>query len=264
MLTTIPWKDFLELTKGVKEGLIKHPFKWDEMLETASYSYKALKTYLSQTNCKLIGEGSARTAFFLPPGSYDINTIEEPSCFKVVKNSTRGPAQNKAEVVVLKKYSNSKNYSCFPKLYNWDKTNYYFMHCEVGTPIDTMETNDIKSYFVKWNKWIEEHYPKYNRLRVFDPNDFLRALDAIFKVIHYNEDVGLAMKATIEEMTDEIHEYSGISDFLKFMFDAHGAKTFLYGDFTVADNWAVVLRNGEKKMIPIDWGFTREVADKYY
>ena len=42
------------------------------------------------------------------------------------------------------------------------------------------------------------------------------------------------------------------------------ARSFLWTDFVQPANWAFVKRNGYFMLIPIDWGFTKNVAKDYY
>ena len=275
MLTTIPWEEFTALTNGVKEDSVPtKPFRWNELMSTYSNSLTRVNQYISTTNCKFIADGSARRAYFLPPGAYDKGKLEEPSCFKVAKDAGKGIAQNEAEVKNLVENSGDK-YTCFPKLYDWEENSYLFMLCEVGTPVPDVPPGIAREYVSTIGKYLEKLYkdgkvPEFSYDSDFEGisnmSTFLTWIDTMF---NFNDfvDYDKAKIKRIEEILNEIDkdmpQYKGITDTIRLISDT-GDDVVDAIDFTVASNWAFVSRKDKLMMLPIDWGFTKEVAEEYY
>lgn len=272
MLTTIPYKDFLKLCESVHENTQSEAFSWNEMLKHSD-NLNELYNYISTTDCKLVGKGSSRTAFFLPSGaSSKEKAINEPSCLKVATESKKGPAQNKAEVKILNKYKNNDKYSIFPKLFDWDHSNFYFMLCEVGAPVETMDEQKESDFFSPIAKYIREKYPSYVDSVIGKTKDgfsFFGAIGAIGGYFGYKpaREQAITYAKILKEIANKFPRFKGACNFLDYMFKKLSGNvddSIILGDFTRKENWAIVKRDGEEILIPIDWGFTREVSSKYY
>ena len=263
MLTTIPYKDFLKLQGSVHENTQSEPFDWNEMLKHSS-NLNELYNYISTTDCKLVGKGSSRTAFFLPNG--------EPSCFKVATEPKKGPAQNEAEVKVLNKHKSNDKYSIFPKLFDWDHNNFYFILCEVGAPIETMDEQKEYEFFNPVTNYVEKNYPSLYDKRYWKVNDafhFCGLLGSIGGFYNCKEakEKAITYINVLKEIANKYPRFRGVSNFLDYMVNTFNGKendSIILGDLIRKDNWAIVKRDGEEILIPIDWGFTREVSSKYY
>ena len=203
MLTVIPQKEFLELTKGIKEaGSSKTTFKWNEMLKH-SKTQKSIQEYVKSTNCKFVGSGSGRHAYFLPVGAYDTEYLNAPSCFKVAWNE-KGAAQNDVEVKMLDRYS--EKWDCFPKLYDWDGDNNFFMLCEVGTPAIPMDDEEMipdEEYFDDWRNFGTKYFAA-NKAKI----EKLKTSNAILN------DIGL-------EHTIAVSHIRGMFDFASIYHDVY-------------------------------------------
>lgn len=273
MLTTVPYNDFLNLCDSIHETTQNEVFDWNEMLRH-SYNLNELYNYISTTNCKLVGKGSARAAFFLPSKSHiKEKIINEPSCFKVAIEPKRGQAQNEAEIKILNKHKNNNKYSIFPRLFEWDRDNFYFLLCEVGTPIKTMNEQKKYEFFNPIASYVEKNYPslyKNQYWKIKDGFRFCGMLGTIGAFYNYDEktkETALTYIKILKEIANKYSRFKSITNFLDYMIDTFNGKendSISLGDFVREDNWAIVKRDGEEILIPIDWGFTHEVSSKYY
>lgn len=276
-LTVIPEKDFEELVGKVNEASSGIAFSWEELeKDKANTSYRDILNYMKSTNVKKIGTGSSRTAFFLPPGSVKEDS-SVPSCFKVAKNK-KGVAQNEAEISLYSKYGKKK--PCFPELYESDEANKYYIQTEVGRALNKKKT-ELKDFFSDWNDFVSNmkresngklpyYYFGGEDFQFKDNSEYTWHLFQMAKALNeegflsYWSDDPQYIVDELSEISDEFPKYGPIVDFFRFSIEG-GWKEVEYGDFAVNDNnWAFVLRNGEYTLIPIDWGFTKEIAEKYY
>lgn len=258
MLTTIPREQFKELTRALKEdesNSKKKLFSFRDFLKNVIH-YSMVKEYLSDKNVKFVGKGSSRTAFFLPGYSCFGIPKYSPVCLKVADN-IKGLAQNKAENDIISK--NGKGEICFPKIFNYDNKGNIAMITEIGTPaVD----NDFKEYFKELTK-LDKNIP--NLEDAGKMHDFLYDL-AIAKRRNEKEQDKMVEK-TIESMkqiSKRDKKYEVLYSILHVLFQKNLWNEISLGDFQFADNWAIIIRNNEEALIPIDWGLSREVAYQYY
>lgn len=286
MLTTIPFDKFMELVgeETNESNASKKSFKWATMLKHSS-KLDELERYVSTTNAKYIGEGSARIACFLPPGSVAKKIISGPSCFKIAISKGRGVAQNKAEIKMLEKYKGQ--YVCMPKLYAYDEAKYHFLLCEVGTPADGVSDTFAEKCLAPLRTYLKKYLKKHPLPKDTDIDDLYFDLGKAYAILdnilefftHLKDyivndfDRGGSAKTRkadkqyvldlIKNLKNDLPAFSGLSDVLKYVVD-HQEKEMALGDFETSSNWAFVKRESGFVFIPIDWGFTIKVADRYY
>lgn len=281
-LTVIPAKDFDELVNSVSEAR-RHPFSYSEMLDSHSSTYQDIKKYMKTTNVAKIGEGTARVAYFMPPGSVPSDK-SCPSCLKVARNK-KGIGQNGAEIKLFDDYGSK--YSCFPEMYEWDRRNDFFLFTEVGKPIVDKADNplvDLPAWAKEWNHALG--LDKYKTTKALekqlsinpdelDETDFLlhtsetadvtTSIVDICQTLHDDED-GYADKMFehIKSKVSRFKKYDGVLSLMKFAMDG-GTEILNFLDFKYnTPNWAIVLRNGVETLLPIDFGFTWDVINTYY
>jgi len=271
-LTVIPIEDYKKLVNGETNEAkhMKFHFDWNIVEKDYSRSYRDILTYMSTTDVKLIGTGSGRTAFFLPPGDWKKDKTT-PVCFKVAKNE-KGVAQNKVEIGLFDKYG--KRYSCFPEMFEYDRNNEYYMLTEVGR---APERGELKRYFRLWNDYVQDMLLDSSGTEPFyyfsdtDYNfdftnhifDICEALNVKGKVKGWFENREEVFY-DIERIAKEFPQYNTIVDLIRFSMDG-GWKEVRFDDFAMNDaNWAVLVRDGTQYLLPIDYGFSSEVVEKYY
>ena len=279
-LTVIPEKDFGELVSSVNEDNASlKPFSWDEVKQDQNSStYRDILNYMKTTNVKKIGSGSSRIAFFLPPGSVKDNS-SAPSCFKVAKNK-KGIAQNDAEISLYDQYG--KNKPCFPELYEADTVHKYYIQTEVGKAVNKKKFQ-LKEYFMDWNKYVIDmkmgnaSYPPYYYLgSASELEPFLRNYEYMYHIYKMAEALNVKGRVAgwgddpeyvlddLDDIAREFPKYNTVVETLRFSVEG-GWEKGMFDDFAMNDsNWAFVIRNGEQCLLPIDWGFTNEVQEKYY
>ena len=262
---TIPKEEFFQLAGSIKESEGKEEFSWKE-LKTCK-DYYAILEYLSRTNVRYIGEGSARVSFYLPSAIDDNgNEINSPCCLKVASNQD-GVYQNKSDIKVFQKFGSK--FQCFPRLYSYDKEKYYYFLCELATPaIDSSnkEAIDSKEYFSKLKSFIDnKRLSSRTVMSLSNMTDLDCYLESLFDS-HYliyvdsdnvtnasKEDLDLFKKEWIafwKDIKGKEFKYSGISDVsIGFMND-----DFYDSDIDHADNWGYVKRKESLVLLPIDFG----------
>ena len=266
MLTTVSEELFEEACQGIVEGSSQSGFDWDDMLKNAS-TIKTVNNYMKHCNCKELGNGSGRQAWLVKEGSKASDGVEikGPACFKVAKNM-KGVAQNLAEAEYLEKL---KSYSFAPIIYNHDP-NGLFILVEAGTPIKGPRNKKLMEYFREWNDWAwengftdedDEDFTLYNGTN----NDFF---DGFMFHVCGTADFDAKGVDTIldglKRMSSEIPKYKPIYELCDFLFGKNAVHNLEAYDFCQYANWAFVKRNRESVIIPIDFGFTKEVREKYY
>lgn len=265
-LTVIPTKDFEELVKGTNEAYLKRAFSYADMREFYCGSYRDILDYVKTTNVQKIGIGSSRIAFFMPSGSISSDK-SRPSCFKVAKNS-KGVPQNNAEIKLFNEYGNK--YQCFPEIYDYDKDNKFYIFAEVGHPIDKSFKEGCHQWIAEWDEAIKkidgDCLPcKLGRRADTGIEDITQRIVGLCESIAIAKDA--LVKSTIDSLErtiGHIKKYDGMFSLVKFAANG-GAKIINFSDFAYnLDNWALVLRDNEDVLLPIDYGFTWEVYNKYY
>ena len=268
-LTVIPIEDYKSLLNGTNEAK-KLRFSWNTVEKDYSKSYKDILSYMSMTDVKLIGEGSGRTAFFLPPGDWKKDKTT-PVCFKVSKNE-KGVAQNKVEIDLFTEYG--KVYSCFPEMFEYDRNNKYFMLTEVGR---APQKGELKRYFKLWNDYVQDMLMNSDGTEPFyfffdtDYNfDFTNHIYKICEGLNVDGKVKgwfenkEEVLEDIERISTQFQQYKTITDLIRFSTE-DGWEKVRFDDFAMNDaNWAMVVRNGMQYLMPIDYGFSHEVVDTYY
>ena len=271
-LTVLPIEEYESLVKGGTNEAkhMKFRFDWNVVEKDYARSYRDIITYMSTTDVKLIGAGSGRTAFFLPPGDWKKDKTT-PVCFKVAKNK-KGVAQNKVEINLFNKYG--KTYTCFPELFEYDRKNQYYMLTEVGRPL---QDDELKHYFKMWNEYIEDMLMNSDGT---EPFYYFSETGANFDFTNHIYEIceGLNERGRVrgwyenkEEVVEDIErissqfpQYKTITDLIRFSIEG-GWNEVVYDDFAMNDsNWAMLVRNGTQYLLPIDYGFSDEVAKQFY
>lgn len=274
MIPLLPAKKFDELKNKLTESETYH-FYWDDMV-TNDASYEDLLKYLKNCdNVKYISEGSARVAFYLQSGAYDTSLIPQPTCLKVAKNE-KGIAQNHVEIETLNRFYDK--FSCFPKIYDWDGDDDKYLLMEVGKPFKEIGderaiNNYTANYFNEWNRKFDSLFSTYS---FFDRNKIdLRIIDfkdiSTFMEDMYGESVKagpwFAYKAEILEAMDKIagtnKKYRPFADLFRWL-NAGGKESVEIGDFGYYDNFAMITRENDECLVPIDFGLNIDVAKEYY
>lgn len=262
---TIPNKEFLELAGSVNESASDKKFSWKEL--TAQKNYRAILDYLSETNVKYINEGSARVSFYLPTVVDDRgNEINTPCCLKVAFNEY-GIGQNKSDIKAFQKFGSK--FDCFPKLYSYDKNNFFYFLCELATPAlddEEQETIDSEKYFSSLKTYI--HKEKLSRLtsvslsKIRDLSYYIDALYDSYYIVYPDTERTDITKQDIARFKKEwvafwsyikksVPKYSGIADVcIGFIM-----KKFYDSDIDHQDNWGYVKRKNNLVLLPIDFGF---------
>ena len=272
-LFCLPHKEFQKLiSKSVSEeegnDKNKRKFSSEEFKEFASSTlnssndqenyYKAVR-WLTNKNAKYVGEGSSRTAFCIPPGSWKDGSA--PICLKIAKNE-KGIAQNKAEIEVFRKYG---KFHCFPEIYEQDPNGFFTM-MEMGEY--DFPVQKIKIWFEKWNRELlkmEDRKTELDQDLIFDNppiTSWPARISRLLKLIN-NDDIDDSCFKIFNKMDNVDKKYEALTSLFKFVKVDRG-RLVVYGDFAVSDNWAFVIRDGRWELIPIDWGFSPEVRRKYY
>jgi hypothetical protein len=248
-----------------------------------------MKSYLeNDCNIPVAGVGSSREVYLMSKN--DASFLEGPACLKLARIGGNfgvgaGIGQNKEEASILGKYQNT--YKCFPILYYRDGNN-YFIVVELGTPLSSAPSGFVSSQLSPLKETIEEFiedydYPsksikfKFSKLmnNVQDKTNFamLVTLFSTFmtnsKFLHnrsYNKDE----LEWFNEFVFAIKESANDDAITKSLYDTihfasrKAARSIMFEDFIQPENWAFVNRFGEFSLIPIDWGFTKNVAKNYY
>ena len=264
---TIPNEEFLQLAGSVKESAGNEEFSWKELKNCKDYY--AILDYLSRTNVKYVGEGSARISFYLPSAIDDSGMeINSPCCLKVASNED-GPIQNKSDIRAFQKFGGK--FQCFPQLYSYDKEKYYYFLCELATPALSLNEKgkaSINSYeyfsdlisFISNKKYSEPILKSIQKMR--DINSFLdelfEAYDLVFqpygdRTDFTKDEVKVFKKEWVAFWADvkkKAPKYAGIADVcLGFIM-----KKFYDSDIDHPDNWGYVKRNQNLVLLPIDFG----------
>lgn len=264
---TIPNKEFLELAGSVEESASDKKFSWKKL--TAQKNYRAVLDYLSETNVKYINKGAARASFYLPAAVDDKgNEINTPCCLKVAVNEF-GIDQNQSDIKAFQKFGNK--FDCFPKLYSYDKNNFFYLLCELATPaIDDkdQETIDSEKYFSKLKTYIDKEkllpLTTISLTRMSDLTYYIYALYDSYDIVYPDPDNKRTdiTKKEIARFKKEwiafwnyvkksVPKYSGIADVcIGFIM-----KKFYDSDIDHEDNWGYVKRKNNLVLLPIDFGF---------
>lgn len=273
MLTTIPEELYENTCKNIAEndGLRFGGFDWDEMLKNAS-TIKTVTSYMKQANCQKLGAGSGRIAYLVKPGfiAGENQKVDGVACFKVAKNM-KGVAQNKEETKYL---TDLEEYSFAPILYNADEAG-LFVLVEAGTPVKNKWNKKVINYFKDWNDWAFDNgfvdLGEDNNVNVsinnapgHSPND--NFFDGFLSDLYFDAD-SENRKAVFEELGEMVRDfpkYKPIYDFVNWLYEDNAFHNLEVLDFVEASNWAFVKRDNQEVLIPIDFGFTTEVREKYY
>ena len=261
---TIPNKEFLELAGSVNESTSDKKFSWKEL--TQQKDYYAVLEYLSETNVKYINEGSARVSFYLPTAiDGDGNEINAPCCLKVASNED-GVMQNKSDIEAFQKFGSK--FDCFPKLYSYDKNNFFYFLCELATPAvdrEFNETIDSEKYFSKLKSYIHKEkllpLTTISLTKIRDLSYYIDSLYDSYEIVYPDNERTDITKKDIARFKKEwiafwsyvkksVPKYSGISDVcLGFIM-----KKFYDSDIDHQDNWGYVKRENNLVLLPIDFG----------
>jgi len=275
MLTIIPRNKFKELINNIVEDQTTTRFDlndFKEFIKQTEYSKNAggldlffdIKDYMKTHNVKYIGQGSSRLAFFMPSGSLPDKSM--PCCLKVAINPA-GYAQTKAEIATFNKYT---DLTCFPKMFDYNKDGKYII-TEFGERIDYKY---IDTYTHFWNRVVLNNIDSSSKC-VFTNEftganaimEFIRQFNSRYATNRFNgylDDVYDDLyNNIIQPISEKYHKYTSLRDMIKFAKNDE-LTNFTFIDLCADDNWGLVCRENELVPMPIDWGLTNEVADKYY
>ena len=264
MVTIVPKEVYEKLNSTVNEDSEskKTAFSFKDFQDNV-FHYSYVKDYLQDKNIDFVGEGSGRIAFMIPKGS-SIDAKKSAVCFKVAKN-IKGIAQNKAEHEVITKF---KKYPCVPEIFAYDKGANIGIELELGRKVSD---EDIHNFFSEWKEEVEK-------------TGFILTKDGIINDVQNAEDIyeyirklrtlrnsGIGGKNLLKIILKKLNtisskhaKYLPFTSLFEVLFIKNAVNELEIGDFGTADNWAFINRNNENVLLPIDWGFTKEVADKYY
>ena len=266
VLTTIPFEEFMSLEEQTEDVKQSRKFNWDDFI-SRSNNLELLETYLDSRDCKMLGLKKS-----------DVNgQVDGPCVLKLAIHSTKGPAQNQAEAVMLNKYQNEME--CFPRLYACDNKNWYYLLAEVGTPLNSAPESFVNKQLGHLRNYFRR-YLKSNELpadaELFEDDDFIvndcDEFVMLFSCI-LNLLSGHGRKSDSEllwfyDMIDDMQTSGNslvraLGDVLKYA-QHHGSDDVELSDFAQPANWGFVKRDGQFMLIPIDWGASPNVVKKYY
>ena len=285
MLTTIPFEMFMSLENGslseAKENFNFNKFK--------KLPVQKMKGYLeNDCNIPVAGVGSSREVYLMSKN--DASFLKGPACLKLGRVGGNmgvgaGIGQNKEEASILGKYQD--NYECFPLLYYRDGNN-YFIVVELGTPLSSAPRGLVSTQLSPLKETIEEFiedndYPstsikfKFSKLmnNVQDKTNFATLLTLFTTFMtdsrfYHSRNYNKAELEWFNEFVFAVKDASGDDAVIKSLYDTINfasrkvARSIMFEDFIQPENWAFVNRFGEFSLIPIDWGFTKNVAKNYY
>lgn len=259
LIPTIPEKEFDELLTSSISEAASNRFSYETLLKEHSSTYSEVLKYVENSKqCKFVGTGSSRTAFYIKSGAIPQDP-SSPCCLKVAKNEA-GVSQMKAEADIFKKFKKKgKEYSCFPKIFGYDETNGFSVLMEIGTEA-TKEK--IAKYFEDWNSKLKKETDLYSYGYIKDLGDLTWLAGSITNNIKKKSDYGIADDEKMKETIND-PKYDTIWSFIEFTIDG-GKKLGLLNDLWQTKNWAFVVRDGIKKLIPIDFGAVIHVIKKHY
>ena len=265
MVTVVTKKAFDALNKKVSEDSEKKSkFDYDDFKKEVIH-YSMVNDYLKDKMIEFVGKGSGRTAYMIPKGGC-IGHEDSAVCLKVA-NNVKGIAQNKAEVKVIEKFG-GKEEPCFPELFGIDKEENISLMCEIGTQVKNESV--FEDFFEDWDNSRGKFFHGESQ-ELFDelisPKGVFNSLKNLKKV----KRTGNVGKETIRKVLEDIKniakkykKYLPFVSMFTVMFEKDAVYDLALGDFGELDNWAFINRNGEDVLVPIDWGFTWEVAYQYY
>lgn len=265
MVTVVPKKAFDALNKKVTEDSEKRiKFDYEDFKKKVMH-YTFVKDYLKNKMIEFVGTGSGRTAYMIPKGGC-VGHEDSAVCLKVA-NNVKGIAQNKAEVKIIEKFGGKEN-SCFPELFGTDTRENISIMCEIGKKAENM---DFSNFFEDFDEYKEKVFDKKAKnafpLMIENPSDLFQALRYVKKVKRSGnagkEELALILE-NLDTIANDIPKYEPLASLFDVLFKKDAVYDLVLGDFGEISNWAFVNRNNENVLIPIDWGFTLEVADQYY
>ena len=128
-----------------------------------------------------------------------------------------------------------------------------------------LDEQETKKYFKEWNREVraDPTLQSAEMDMIFDAADDFMAMVTHFGNAKYFTPNELdAIYKFAEKMASKYKKYEPFFSMLDFC-KVYGER-MRFGDFAREANWGVVIRDGEAVPIPIDFGFTKEVAEKYY
>lgn len=273
MIPLIPEEQYNELTSNISEASEIKKFSIDdfedfiknEINTSAKFDEKGVYeiiSYLKGTNVKYIGQGSSRISFFIPSGS--LIDSSAPCCLKIAKNIA-GCAQSLAEI----KLFNSHKYECFPKLFEYDSTGKY-MITEIAKKLSDRY---MKIYAGEWN---ENVLNLNSHSKCLIDTSFDDTTEAIMELVkQFNRETSEKLKYFIDDLynnicnkiiipiTNQNKKFTSLKSLIEFSKNV-GWNEVMPNDLEFNENWGLVTRNKINMPIPVDWGFTKEVSEKYY
>lgn len=203
---------------------MKDGFRIDTLRNLSSFEKRV--AYCRQYLGNPIGNGSSRTVF----------QIDDETVLKLAKNR-RGIAQNESE------YDKGNDYyisHVFPKVYNGsDGDNYMWIVSEYVLPAK------------------EDDFEAVLGIDFFDVQKFITFLRKS------NRGDGFAGKRVMEYY-QQFEENEDVTNLFNMLNDLLVGYDMGIGDFERICNWGMALRDGQPTLLPIDAGFTAEVAERFY
>lgn len=189
-------------------------------------SFKKRVDYCKQYLGNPVGAGSSRVVF----------QIDDETVLKLAKNN-KGIAQNESEY-----YKGNDWYisHVFPNVYNGsDEKNFMWIISEYVLPAK------------------EQDFDALLYIDFFDVQKFIRFL------LRSNRGDKEATKRVMEYF-NEYENDDDVIELFNMLQDLLVSYEMGIGDFERICNWGMVMRDGHPKLLPIDAGFTEEVARRYY
>lgn len=199
--------------------------------------------YVEDLGLEQLGRGSARTVFLISPK-------------KVLKvgRGQRGYAQNEAEVEVA---TNPATKNIITKIFDYDPKYQWLI-----------------SEFVR--EFREHEKPKFERLAGFDFDlllNFISELDSFEDVNHIFDFLESMYTSTInsqwssdpqKNVCNKKRKQLKSKEFITFainLYNIFKSSNLLAGDLLSISHWG---QTGDGRVVLLDYGYTFEVADKYY
>lgn len=222
----------LEIAQGKRERDMFEGFVESELSEEypTGFSldeFKNIRSYAAKMRYaeKYLGKPIGRGS------SRMVYRVDETKVLKLVKNR-KGVDQNEAEIDW---YDDSYHDEILARVIDFDRVNGLWVEMELARRV---KKSDFKRL------WGVDFYD----------------LDTYLLVKEYENKGKISMSYIDDETYDELNENDNVMMLVSFMYDSDSVA----GDFGKTNSWGLVNRDGEEKLVLIDFGLTNNVYQSYY
>lgn len=192
--------------------------------------FKTLNTFSSridycQKNLKRISSGSSRIVY----------QIDDEKVLKLARNK-KGLAQNEVEIE-YSHYSDIDN--IIAKVFEYDENNLW-LEAELARKLTEPKFKQITGF--NWKDF--SNMVRYEGDRIFNPRQ------------------NRTFTGYLKQLNDEMWEDDKFTFHIFDFIGSYDIRT--YGDLMRINSYGVVKRNGEERVVMIDYGLTNNVYDSYY